>query len=181
MNDRGDWMLTASGGVFYPLDPHPDEVEIYDIAHALGMACRYGGHCKRFFSVAEHCVKMAECAPEPLKLATLMHDASEAYLQDVIRPVKYSLPGYLPIEDRLMRVIASKYGFSWPMHPEIKVLDERMIGAERLQAVHPNALKKTWSRWSEVPPLDVTIEFWSPDYAKHAFLTSFNTLAGYQR
>jgi hypothetical protein len=170
--DRGDWMLTASGGEFYPLDPRADEVEIEDIAHALGMACRFGGHTTRFYSVAEHCVLMATRAPRGLELATLMHDASEAYLQDVIRPVKVHLTNYLPIEDRLMHVIAHRYNFAWPMPAEVKRLDEAMIGAEREQAVR-FPLGKAWSRWKPVAPLDVTLQFWSPERAKREFLRSF--------
>lgn len=170
--DRGDWMLTASGGEFYPLDPRPDEVNIEDIAHALGMSCRYGGHSTRFYSVAEHCVLMATRAPRGLELATLMHDSSEAYLQDVIRPVKVHLTNYLSIEDKLMHVIAYRFNFAWPMPAEVKRLDEAMIGAERTQAVR-FPLGKAWSQWKPVEPLGVTLQFWSPERAKQEFLDMF--------
>jgi hypothetical protein len=175
--DRGDWMLTGTGKAFYPLDPRADELDIIDIAHALSMQCRYGGHSKRFYSVAEHCVLMATAAPEPLKLAALMHDGSEGYLQDVIRPVKVHLTNYLSIEDKLMRVIADRFGFAWPLVPEIKVLDERMLGAEREQAViFPKG--KAWSQWKPVEPLDVTLRFWAPDAAFHEFMAAFYRYGG---
>lgn len=57
---RGDWMQTYTGRRFYPLDPRPDEIDPEDIAHALSLLCRYGGHVDRFYSVAEHCVLMSE-------------------------------------------------------------------------------------------------------------------------
>lgn len=174
---RGDWMLTATGGAFYPLDPRPEEVQIEDIAHALAMSCRYGGHCSRFYSVAEHSVLMASKAPTGLELATLLHDASEAYLQDVIRPVKVHLTNYIDIENRLMAVIATKYGFAWPLHPEVKRLDEAMIGAEREQAVNfPKG--KAWSQWKPVDPLDVTVQFWTPKRARAEFLLAFRRYGG---
>lgn len=177
MSERGDWMLTATGGEFYPLDPRPEEVQIKDIAHALAMSCRYGGHTTHFYSVAEHCVLMAQHAPAGLEMTTLLHDASEAYLQDIIRPVKVHLANYLSIENRLMYVIGERFGFSWPMPAEVKRLDEAMIGAEREQAVR-FPLNKAWSQWKPVEPLPVKIQFWPPALAKERFLLAFYRYGG---
>jgi hypothetical protein len=159
------------------LDPRSEEVQIEDIAHALAMSCRYGGHVKRFYSVAEHCVLAASRAPAGLELATLMHDAAEAYLQDVIRPVKVHLTNYVEIENRLMVTIAQRFGFAWPMPAEVKQLDEAMIGAEREQAVNfPKG--KAWSQWKPVPPLDITVQFWTPNRARAEFILAFRRYGG---
>ena len=99
--DRGDgWITTYTGQHFYPLDPRPHEVNMLDIAHALSMICRFNGHTQFFYSVAEHSIRCAYHAHEQwpdrieLQLAALLHDASEAYLCDIPRPVKLQLPDY---------------------------------------------------------------------------------------
>src|SRR5579885_2784587 len=85
---HGDWIQTYCGVAFYPLDPRPEEILIEDIAHALSMLCRFTGHVKRFYSVAQHCVYVSHrCDPKDA-LWGLLHDAAEAYLNDISRPVK---------------------------------------------------------------------------------------------
>lgn len=166
---RGDWMQTATGRQFWPLDPLASEVYIEDIATALSKLCRYGGHCRKFYSVAEHCVLMANAAPPSFALAALMHDASEAYLSDVIRPIKRHLPQYGEIEAALERVIAARFSLPWPMPAEVKALDERIIVDERDQA-----MAKPPVPWREHgAPLGVTLQFWSPDEAERQFLDAF--------
>ena len=89
-------MVTYTGKEFYPLDPNPADIDIKDIAHALSNCCRFAGHIKSFYSVAQHSVIVSElCEPENA-LAGLLHDASEAYLSDIARPVKYTeqMEGY---------------------------------------------------------------------------------------
>lgn len=173
---RGDWMQTATGRAFWPLDPRIDEICIEDIAHGLSMNCRYGGHCLRFYSVAEHCVHMAHAAPEGFGLAALMHDASEAYLADVIRPIKARLTNYKAIEADLERMIAQRFGLAWPMPPEVKALDERIIADEKAQAMAPAPIK--WTQWQEVPALGVTLQFWTPEVARDEFLKTFYWFGG---
>jgi hypothetical protein len=87
---RGDWMQTFTGRAFYPLDPRPEDIDPVDIAHALSLICRYGGHSSRFYSVAEHCVLMSHAVAPEHALWALLHDATEAYLGDMIRPLKRS-------------------------------------------------------------------------------------------
>src|SRR5258706_13895138 len=84
----GGWIETYSGKQFHILDPQLDEIELYDIAHALSMQCRYTGHCESFYSVAEHCVIVSMLVPKEMAIAGLFHDASEAYLTDEVSPVK---------------------------------------------------------------------------------------------
>lgn len=166
----GHWMQTSRGREFYPVDPRADEVHIDDIAAALSKQCRYAGHCKRFYSVAEHSVLVASRAPEHLKLTALMHDASEAYLVDVPRPIKPNLPNYSIIENRLMHVIAEKYGFAWPMPPEVHDLDNRILLAERDQNLLPSP--RSWGL-EGLEPLDVKLKFLNPEQAEFLFLAMF--------
>lgn len=105
---------TYTGVMFDPLNPNPDLIDIRDIAHALSMLCRANGHFWSFYSVGQHCVNCAREAAargysRRLQLACLLHDASEAYLSDVTRPVKQELPQYLQIEEPLQDAIWQKY------------------------------------------------------------------------
>ena len=113
MADRkGDWMQTYTGRQFWPLDPRPEEVVIEDIARALSMQCRFAGHCAKFYSVADHSVRVSMLADEnsTLALAGLLHDAAEAYVVDVPRPLKRFLPGYKEIEREVARAIEKRFG-----------------------------------------------------------------------
>lgn len=168
---KGDWMQTYSGVQFWPLDPRPEEVRLEDIAAALSKLCRYGGQCRRFYSVAEHCVHMAHAAPKGYKFAALMHDASESYLSDVIRPIKSHLTNYLEIEAELERCIAQRFGLAWPMPPEVKRLDTAILADERDQVMVPPPVP--WSQTTE-PALGVTLQFWAPHVAENHFLNAFH-------
>lgn len=110
---RTDWIQTYTGKKFFPLDPDPELICIEDIAHSLAMQCRYNGHTRRFYSVAQHSVILASkfFKSHDLRFAALLHDASEAYLSDVPLPIKH-LPQftfYREAEDRLQRMIFAKF------------------------------------------------------------------------
>ncbi len=121
---------TYSGRQVDVFDPDPADIVIGDIAHALSHQCRWGGHTKEFYSVAHHSLLVALKVPDELKLAALLHDASEAYLVDLPRPIKANLPGYVAAENHLMHVIAKKFGFEWPMHPDIAKADDDILHLE---------------------------------------------------
>jgi len=107
-------IMTFGHTMFDPLDPDPEKIHITDIAHSLSMLCRANGHFKSFYSVGQHCLN---CAMEAkargysrrVQLACLLHDAGEAYLSDVTRPVKEELPQYKQIEDPLQAAIWRKF------------------------------------------------------------------------
>ncbi len=172
---RGDWMQTATGQAFWPLDPHPDEIHIEDIAAALSKLCRYGGHTRKFYSVAEHCVLMAHAAPDGFRLAALLHDASEAYLSDVIRPIKRHLTNYEAIEADLERAIARRFTLEFPMPAEVKRLDNAILADERDQAML--APPREWGLTE--PALGVTLQFWTPEKAEYEFLAAFRRYGGH--
>jgi hypothetical protein len=127
---KGDWIQTFSGVEFYPFDPLPSEILIEDIAHALSMQCRYAGHVRRFYSVAEHCVRVAELLPIEDRLWGLLHDASEAYLVDLPRPIKrHSEIGrlYREAEAVLMESICDRFNLA-PVEPDsVGVADKAML------------------------------------------------------
>lgn len=109
-----DYITTYSKIHFHVIDPDPEDVLIEDIAHALSMVARANGHFPEFFSVAQHSIQCAREAiarhyvPE-LSMACLLHDASEAYLSDVTRPVKKNMTMYLHIEEQLQNCIYTKF------------------------------------------------------------------------
>ncbi len=110
-------MNTYSGKKFDPLEMTPDNVFLEDIAHALSLLCRGGGHLKHFYSVGQHSINCAEEArargwSERMQLACLLHDASEAYISDIIRPVKIHLSNYLEIEGKIMGQIWKRFGLA---------------------------------------------------------------------
>ena len=108
------YITTVTGIHFYPLNPNPKDIDIEDIAHALSLICRANGHFRHFYSVAQHSIACAEEAIArgyslEVTLGCLLHDASEAYLCDVTRPVKKHIPQYLRAEENLQEVIWKRF------------------------------------------------------------------------
>lgn len=173
MNRIGDWMQTARGRMFWPIDPRPDEVFIDDIAHALAMQCRFGGHCKKFLSVAEHSIFVSRLVPKEFALAGLLHDAAEAYVADVPRPLKRFLANYKGVEEVVWLAIAARFSVPVELPAAVKIADEAMLIAERDQnmAVPP----VPWS--SAVNPAPVELLFMTPEEAEHEFLYRFEELS----
>lgn len=121
---------TFSGKYIDPFNPDPEAITIEDIAHSLSQQPRFGGHLPEFYSVGQHSVICMMEAPTNLKLEALMHDASEAYLLDMPKPIKDRLPEYKKVEEGLMRVIAAKFGFRYPLDPVVKSIDEHVLERE---------------------------------------------------
>ena len=138
------WLQTYTGKVFDPINTTEDMIDIVDIAHALSMQCRYSGHTKKFYSVAEHSIIVSRNVHVQNAVAALLHDASEAYLVDIPKPLKPLIPEYSIIEDNLMRIISRKFGFIYPLHKEIKEIDRRMLLTERAQL-----MTKPTKSWDE--------------------------------
>ena len=178
MTDRnGDWIQTFTGKALYPLDPRPEEIDIRDIAHALSMQCRYGGHAKYFYSVAEHCVTLSNLVPPHLAFSALMHDAAEAYLVDVPRPIKSSLGGYREIEAGLEAVILPLFGLPFPNPPEVMEYDTRILKDERAQLMAAPPIPWTHGFSEGMEPLGARIFGFSPMVAEDRFLRRFKELA----
>lgn len=115
---------TFTGKYVNVLEPTEDMINISDIAHSLSQQCRFNGHLKEFYSVAQHSIYCYNLVKIEHRLAALLHDSSEAYLCDIPKPIKKSLLNYHEIEDKLMKVIANKFGFEYPLHEDVKRADE---------------------------------------------------------
>lgn len=122
------WINTFSGKKFLLLGKH--EIDLQDIAHSLSFQCRFNGHCLRFYSVAQHCINVARILPQELKLWGLLHDAAEAYIGDMPRPIKKELGFYNNVETSILLSIAGKFNLEWPMPDEIKKADDKMLATE---------------------------------------------------
>jgi len=173
---KGSWMQTWTGRAYWPLDPRVEEVHILDIAHALGMLCRYTGHVDRFYSVAEHSWHVSCIVPQCLALVGLLHDATEAYLTDVARPVKRHLSNYKDIELLNWRVVAERFGVPFELPPEIHYADNAMLFAEKNALMKPSPLPGWGMGDDHIPAAAVTIRCWTPEQAKEAFLARFREL-----
>lgn len=171
---QGDWMQTYTGRQFWPLDPRPSEVFIEDIAHSLSLQCRYAGHCKRFYSVAEHSVLLARWLRGKYGAITalygLLHDASEAYLVDVPRPVKPSLTGYKEVEAKVQAAVFQRFGLVPDLPDTVHDADNRIIGDELVNLRH-----MPWHE-SYTNKLGVPIMLWSPVEAEEEFMWTFRAL-----
>ena len=169
---RSQWMQTYSGQKFYPMDPRPEEIQILDIAHALSMQCRHNGHVERFMSVAEHCVLLSRLVSPENALWALLHGATEAYVGDMIRPLKLHMPEYRAVEDRVMAAIARRFNLEGTMPPEVKEADSRIRLDERVALLgHP---ADDWG--IDLSPFGIEIPAWSPADAKAMYLRRFAEL-----
>lgn len=138
-------------------------IMIDDIAHALSQQCRFGGHLPEYYSVAQHSVIISYIVPDHLKMAALLHDAAEAYVLDIPRPIKVNLPGYKEMEERILKLIFQKFDLDYALMQEIKAFDDSMLDME----------------WSVLFLKTINIEHmtgWSSGYAKERFLEVFQEL-----
>jgi len=125
-------ILTRSGRRVSILEPKTEEIDIDDIAWGLSSICRYSGHTSQFYSVAQHSVFVSLMVPQEgdLPLWGLLHDAAEAYIGDVVAPLKILLPRYRNIEDNLERTIYESFGLFGPRPAIVKETDLRMLATE---------------------------------------------------
>jgi hypothetical protein len=172
---KGDWIQTFTGKQFWPLDARPEGVCIEDIAHALSNLCRFGGHCREFYSVAQHSVLVARHSVEYNTKQCLLHDATEAYLVDVPRPIKKSLPEYQVIEEHLARVIGERFGIVLnTLDQYTHLADECALRTERrdLMATPP----RPWAEDNRAQPWPEKITPWPPKKAERVFLAAAKKL-----
>lgn len=172
------WIQTYTRKKF-PLErPAPGDVWVEDIAHALSMSCRFGGHTNRFYSVAEHCVLMAMYARSrhglELAFECLLHDADEAYLIDLPKPVKNLCPDYQKLEGSVRSAIVARFMLSLSDHTKAKVkeLDNRILITER--DVLLGGAIEPWV--NEPEPLPTLLPCWDWQTAKRKFLEMYAKL-----
>lgn len=172
MRIDGDWIQTYTGKKFWPADPRPEDIDIEDIAHALSNLCRFTGHCREFYSVAQHCVIVSENVPPEHAMVGLLHDASEAYLLDIARPVKRlpEMGAYREMEKRLEKMLCERFALPFPFPPEVMEADARVLMTEKRDLLGPSPDGK-WGY--PVEPYEDQIIAWSPKKAEGEFLTRF--------
>lgn len=164
---RGDWMQTYTGRRFPPEDPKPSDIDPVDIAHSLSLLCRYAGHVSKFYSVAEHCILMSEAVSPENALAALLHDATEAYVVDLPRPVKRLLPEYQALEGRVWDAIAARFEVDTVIPPEVHEADTRILLTEKALLL-PHS-EERWPGLDGIEPLPVVITPMAPKRAERIY------------
>ncbi|NLM20734.1 MAG: HD domain-containing protein [Peptococcaceae bacterium] len=124
-----DYIITYTKVKFYPLKPNKEDIKIEDIAHALSLMTRANGHCRHFYSVAQHslnCYQEAKArgCSERVQLGCLLHDASESYISDLTRPVKRNMSEYVAIEAKLQNMIFDRFGLGDLSEEELEQIEE---------------------------------------------------------
>jgi 5'-deoxynucleotidase YfbR-like HD superfamily hydrolase len=175
-NQEDAWIQTYSGRRFNPTNPYVDAIVIQDISHSLSMQCRFSGHVRRFYSVAQHSVLVSYICNQEDALWGLMHDASEAYLVDVPRPLKRSgkFDTYLEFEDRMQRAICKRFGLPEKEPPSVKKADQILLATEARDLMAP--LRSDWVQPCE--PLPFKIDPLPQQEAKNMFMKRFFDLTG---
>ena len=151
--------------------PRVEEINIIDIAHALSLLCRFTGHTEQFYSVAEHCIRVAQLVEPKDKLAALLHDASEAYLGDISTPLKEWLPEYKGFEQATLEVIYKAFNVTGYDLGAIKKADSILCMTEARDLLGST---NGWSSRSD--PLPSHIVPWSYNAIEPLYLAIFRIL-----
>ena len=175
---QGAWMQTFTGRAYFPHDPDPKDVCIDDIAHALSMLCRFTGHTTRFYSVAEHSVHVMQLVPIEHRFVALMHDATEAYLNDLSRPLKMGLAEYKKIEELNWYAIAEAFDLPLELPDCVEEADATMVHLERRHVMSATTCDLEWGLGKKEPKVypDLGPMGWDPRNAKARFRAEFDAL-----
>lgn len=179
MSEKDAWIRTYSGKRFYPLNPKVEDIDIEDIAHSLSLQCRFSGHCAWFYSVAQHSLyvkemvaSLGETNPSKL-LAALLHDAAEAYLVDLPKPVKEVVQGYREAEERVELLIQQKFHLPPASMTKslIKLADWALLKKEaEVLMGDPQDWK---NNFVDIPDVPFSVVQKDPQYVKSWFLKEF--------
>ena len=182
------WIGLYGGGAIHFAEPRPGEIILEDIAHSLSQLCRYNGHTRRFYSVAEHACLMSdwvmgqEHLAHPLNgLTALHHDDAEYVMGDMARPLKVTMPQFKAAEAVLDEAIALKFGTEYPFPPWLKEIDSRIIRDEKLGVMQPTPLN-----WGVDGLEPLGVGFWRvlgrfPSMAKRRYLRRHRRLTAERR
>lgn len=176
-------IATYSGRIINPFDPDPEAIDIADIAHALSLQCRFTGHTKHMYTVAQHSFYasfLMEGGEEEYALWALLHDATEAYLADIARPVKAMWPEYKTYEVVLMEAVAERFGLEkdFPMPQPVAFADDWLLANEIRYLMPKHEIYDRWD-FSEFTALPKDwFEYEAPTIVEGNFLQRFNELGG---
>lgn len=180
--ELGHGIRLLSGVLFDYGAPEKCEVSIFDIAAALSKVCRFAGHIHQFYSVAQHAVNTSRIVPIEFAFDALMHDTAEAFTNDLPTPLKFAVPIFKELEEKIEAAMADRFGFIFPLHPAVKTADLQMLAIEKV------ALKRDHSHWSVLEGIEtahvehlVDLTPWAPDRAEAEFITRFRALASSRR
>jgi 5'-deoxynucleotidase YfbR-like HD superfamily hydrolase len=171
---------TVSGRWVNPLTPDIAQIDIGDIAQALANTCRFGGHSRRFYSVAQHSTIVSDVCAErgasPAEaLVALLHDAAEAYLVDLPHPIKHRSdlgPPFQRAEKTMEEAIAVRFELG-PPPADMKSIDRSLLATER-RTFTSNL--DSWPELEGFEPLPIEINPWDPPRALREFLERFERL-----
>ena len=181
----GPYLQTVSGKWVNPLAPDPEQFDIEDIALALGNLCRFGGHCRTFYSVAQHSVIVSQLVEDrggdaEDVFAALMHDAAEAYLGDMPHPLKHRSAlgaAFKEAEQGLEAAIEAHFAIRADV-PEVKRADRALLATERRAF---SAERWRWPELDGVEALDLELTAWPPEEATRTFLARYAELDARRR
>lgn len=169
-----NYISTYLGNKFYPQEGKIERVDIVDIAHGLAYQCRFNGQTRDFYSVAQHSVLVADLVAPEIQLEALLHDAAEAYLGDMVKPLKVLLPDFSEVEDKVMKAIAKTFRLNYRHYAPIKRADLIVLATEKRDLM-PHSVE-SWTYLHGIDPLNMVIEPLSPADAKAQFLARFEAL-----
>lgn len=166
--------ILTSTGRYFDYTNGQNVITVQEVAYALANICRFGGHCRPFYSVAEHSIRVSEIVPLQDAMWGLLHDAAEAYLGDVPRPLKNLLPDYRKIEKRIEAEILPKLGLKGPKPDSVKHADVVMLATEQrdLMPAHDDQ----WALIEGIDPLPDRIVPMTPYWACMKFMDRYHEI-----
>ena len=175
---KGFYIRTFTGKKFYWDNVEANDIDIHDIAHALANNCRWTGHVRKFYSVAQHCLYASFETPPGLELSALLHDASEAYVHDTPSPLKWYLAdhdftAFSDLEHTVDRAIYDRFKLPYPRDPRIKDIDLRLLSTESRDLMPPGE-----ERIHMIEPYPWHVRPLPPEDAEDEFLQRFRYLTG---
>lgn len=175
---KGNSIATYGGRWFWPLDPRSEDIHIVDIAHALSNKCRFSGHTKKFYSVAQHSVIVSKICNKEDQLWGLLHDASEAYLVDMPKPLKVlpEFEWFREAEDKVQAMVSKHYGLDFEQPESVHRADKIALLTEKRDLMSEINHGRKWEENYNLSPLEEVIEPMLPEEAERYFLRRYMEL-----